>query len=279
MIKKLIFLFYKILQKPTLINFVLKVLPIFSKRNYFFISYILVSLTIRKLNHNVNPNSRILIIEKSIFTDDIIESIGTFEDFEIYGVPRAVVKCLAIPHLLKANRADDTYIHDTEKGKIGKKSYRDFLKKMWIHLYNKYNFKALMTGNWAYWAERELPFATKLTKTYFIVMHKEGIKPPGRSEFLKKHFFVTRGQYNGDYIFVYQNAEKNHQIEGMISKPKQIKVCGMPRLDAVHRWRKSKANITTQISNLKPTILVLPILENNFLLKFNPKIRPIKKNR
>ena len=28
---------------------------------------------------------------------------------------------------------------------------------------------------------------------------------------------------------------------------------------------KSKANITTQISNLKPTILVLPILENNFL--------------
>ena len=69
----------------------------------------------------MNPNSRILIIEKSIFTDDIIESIGKFGDFEIYGVPRAVVKCLAIPHLLKANRADDTYIHDTEKGKIGKK--------------------------------------------------------------------------------------------------------------------------------------------------------------
>ena len=93
----------------------------FFQKKLFFISYILVSLTIRKLNHNVNPNSRILIIEKSIFTDDIIESIGTFEDFEIYGVPRAVVKCLAIPHLLKLIGLM-THIYMTlKKGKLGKK--------------------------------------------------------------------------------------------------------------------------------------------------------------
>ena len=68
-----------------------------------------------------------------------------------------------------------------------------------------------MTGNWAYWAERELPFATKLTtKTYFIVMHKEGIKPPGRSEFLKKHFFLLLGGNTMVTIYLFIKMQKKN---------------------------------------------------------------------
>jgi hypothetical protein len=257
-------LLFSILIKPTKFNLALKLIPLFSKRQMVFFTFFLVFINIKKINKTKNKTS-VLIIEKHIFTDDIEQSLIKHSEVSVYSIPRAILKCIALAHLAKDNCADDTYIFDTQEGILGKKRYRFFFIKVWRLLYKMYAFKAIVTGNWAYWAEREIPYATKTTKTLFIVMHKEGIKPPGRSEFLKKHFFDTRGQFNGDVMMVYQESEKNHQIQGKISKADQIVVCGMPRMDALHAWRINSAVKKNKSFSEKPSILILPILEDNFL--------------
>ena len=257
-------LLFSIFIKPTKFNLALKLIPLFSKRNMVFFTFFLVFLNIKKMNKTKNKTS-VLIIEKHIFTDDIKSSLIKHSDISVYSIPRAILKCIALAHLAKDNCADDRYIFDTPEGILGKKRYRIFFIKVWELLYKIYAFKAIVTGNWAYWAEREIPYATKTTETLFIVMHKEGIKPPGRSEFLKKHFFDTRGQFSGDVMMVYQESEKNHQIEGKISKPDQIVVCGMPRMDKLHEWRIDSVMNKTKTFSENPSILVLPILEDNFL--------------
>ena len=257
-------LLYSILIKPTRFNLGLKLIPLFSKRNMVFFTFLLVFLNIKKISKTKNKTA-VLIIEKQIFIDDIRCSLIKHSNISVYSIPRAILKCIAVAHLTKDNCSDDRYIFDTTEGIIGKKKYRAFFTKIWKLLYKVYSFKAIVTGNWAYWAEREIPYATKTTGSLFIVMHKEGIKPPGRSEFLKKHFFDTRGQFNGDVMMVYQESEKNHQVEGKISKAEQIEVCGMPRMDILHEWRRNAVMQKINCFSENPSILILPILEDNFL--------------
>jgi hypothetical protein len=105
--------------------------------------------------------------------------------------------------------------------------------------------------------------------TPFIVLHKEGIKPPARSELLQRLFRVTRGQFMGRRMLVYQEAERQHQLDGDISKSEQIVVVGMPRMDQLHNWRRQAAAGLVPIRAEKPLVLFLAFLPNNFLPSYS----------
>jgi hypothetical protein len=134
-------------------------------------------------------------------------------------------------------------------------------------LFRRYD--AVITGNWCYWAERELATALEEIGTPFIVLHKEGIKPPERSKMLRDLFRKTRGRFTGRRVLVYHELERDHQIEGNIARADQIRIVGMPRLDRLHAWRKLAATGKVPARSPRPMALFLAFIPNNFLPSYS----------
>jgi hypothetical protein len=144
-------------------------------------------------------------------------------------------------------------------------------------------YDAVLTGNWCYWAEREMAAVLEDAGTPFIVLHKEGIKPPSLFEVMADRFrnpryqfsgerrlFETGGadqpcHFNGRRVFVYQRLERDHQIEGNIARAEQIVIVGMPRLDQHHKWRRRVAAGQIPPRASRPTVLLLAFLQDNHL--------------
>ena len=233
------------------------------------ISAWLLFRAIRPLNFKHASKYKVLAIEKAVFNEDVRVALGDVEDIQLFGVGRAVIKAMAVGILPRHVCADDTYISDDLDARLAKKRYRDFLACVWVHLQKYIQIDAVLTGNWAYWAERELGATLEAAGTPFIVLHKEGIKPPERSKLLQSLFRVTRGQFWGRRVLVYQDAERQHQIDGDISKPEQIVVVGMPRMDLLHRWRRAAAGGLIPSRSENPLVLFLAFLPNNFLPSYS----------
>ena len=258
-----------LLVSPDSIDFALKLLPLLSKRGAARLAAWLLFRAIRPLNFREAAKYKVLVIEKAVFNEDIRVALHHVDDIQLFGVGRAVIKAMALGVLPRNVCADDTYISDDAAARRAKQKYREFLSNVWRHLQRHVAFDAVLTGNWAYWAERELGAVLECEGTPFIVLHKEGIKPPARSELLQRLFRVTRGQFMGRRMLVYQEAERQHQIDGDISKPEQIVVVGMPRMDQLHNWRRQAAKGLVRSRAEKPLVLFLAFLPNNFLPSYS----------
>jgi hypothetical protein len=81
----------------------------------------------------------------------------------------------------------------------------------------------------------------KQAGTPLVVLHKENVKSPGRVEYWDA-IYRTRGQFEGSKILVYNATERDLQAKTGVAARGQIEVTGMPRLDRIHRWRRSHAN-------------------------------------
>jgi hypothetical protein len=258
-----------LLASPDSTDFALKLLPLLAKRNAPRLAAWLLLRAVRPLNDSPGTPYKILVIEKAIFNEDVEVALGGSEQIQLFGVGRAVIKAMALGILPRHVCADDTYIANDDAAQSAKETYRQFLSSVWRHLQRHTRFDAVLTGNWAYWAERELGTVLEECGTPFIVLHKEGIKPPARSELLRELFRVTRGQFMGRRILVYQEAERQHQIEGDISSPEQIVVVGMARMDRLHEWRRRAARGDVPGRAASPLVLFLSFLPNNFLPSYS----------
>lgn len=247
----------------------LKTLPLASKRGASRLAAWLLYRTIRPLNERSSAQIKVLVIEKAIFNEDVNVALGASKDIQLFGVRRSVLKAMALGILPRHVCADDTYISDDPEARHAKERYREFLSEVWRHLQRYIRFDMVLTGNWAYWAERELGAVLENVGTPFVVLHKEGIKPPARSELLRDLFRVTRGQFMGRRMLVYQEAERQHQIDGDISRPDQLVVVGMPRMDQLHEWRRKAAAGTVPTRAVTPLVLFLAFLPNNFLPSYS----------
>lgn len=246
----------------------LKTLPIFAKYGFARAAAFLLARSIRPLTPTPG-RYRVLAIEKAIFNEDVLAAFGTMPDVQIFGVGRAVLKAMAVGLLPRRLCADDTYLSDDPNDTAAKQRYRDLWRRVLEHLGPANRFDAVLTGNWAYWAERELGAALEERDIPFIVMHKEGIKPPARSALLRDLFRATRGQFMGRRMFVYNEDERHHQIDGGIARSDQIAVVGMARMDALHAWRRLAAEGQVAASAPRPLVLFLAFLPNNFLPSYS----------
>ena len=246
----------------------LKLLPVLAKRGLAWPAAHLVHRSIRPLTHKPG-RYKVLIIEKAIFNDDAMAALGGVDDIQVFGIGRAVLKAMAVALLPRHLCADDTYVADDPAARLGKARYRRFLGEMWRHLTRLGGYDAVITGNWAYWAERELGAVLEELGVPFIVLHKEGIKPPARSELLRHLFRKTRGQFMGRRMLVYHEDERHHQLQGDIARDDQIVIVGMPRMDLNHAWRRSAAAGEIAARAEKPLALFLAFLPNNFLPSYS----------
>jgi hypothetical protein len=246
----------------------LPLLPILAKLGLALPAAYLIHKTIRPLTGGPAPY-HVLVIEKAVFVEDVLEVLCDAKDIQAFGVRRAVLKSLALGILPRAICGDDAYITDDPAAARAKQHYRRLWKKIWRYMSMVSKYDAVLTGNWCYWAERELASELEAIGTPFVVLHKEGIKPPERSKMLRELFRKERGQFTGRRVLVYHESERDHQIEGYIARPDQITIVGMPRLDRNHKWRRLAAAGSVPLRAPRPTVLLLAFLPNNFLPSYS----------
>ena len=228
----------------------------------------LIHRTIRPLTE-IPAKYRVLVIEKDVFNEDVLEVLRDMPEVQAVGVRRAVLKSLALGVLPRSICGDDIYVSNEPDAERAKLKYRTLWRGIWRYLSRFAHYDAILTGNWCYWAEREFATVLEDADTPFIVLHKEGIKPPARSEMLRDLFKRTRGHFTGRRVLVYHESERDHQVEGNISRADQIVVVGMPRLDRNHKWRELAAAGRVSPRVPRPTVLLLAFLPNNFLPSYS----------
>ncbi len=246
----------------------LPLLPILAKLGLALPAAYLIHRTIRPLTTS-KATYRVLVIEKAVFVEDVLEALGDAKDIQAFGVRRAVLKSLALGILPRAICGDDVYVSDDPVATRAKQRYRELWKNIWRYMSKMSRYDAVLTGNWCYWAERELASELEAIGTPFVVLHKEGIKPPERSKMLRELFRKERGQFTGRRVLVYHQSERDHQIGGYIARPDQITIVGMPRLDRNHKWRRLAAAGGVPLRASQPTVLLLAFLPNNFLPSYS----------
>ncbi|OEJ63834.1 hypothetical protein [Magnetovibrio blakemorei] len=257
-----------LLQARSSFDFALPILPILARLGLAFPIAYLIHKTIQPMTSQ-SSKYKVLVIEKAVFNEDIMEVLGEMPEVQVFGLKRAVIKCVSLGILPKQICGDDCYITDDPVANRAKLDYRKLLFSIWSYLSLFRSYDAVLTGNWCYWAERELGAVLEHSNIPFIVLHKEGIKPPERSKILRNLFKTQRGQFTGRRVLVYQEDEKNHQVDGGIARDEQVICVGMPRMDRNHKWRRLAAAGKVPSRADRQTVLFLAFLPNNFLPSYS----------
>ncbi len=191
--------------------------------------------------HRHRENSvRVLILKKNVFIEDVKEVMSLLPDVEIWGVQRSFFKAIASV-FLPAEIDDNSYISEDVSIEKSKLAYREYLGKVWSAFNKGSRFSAVLSGNFGYYAERELAAAVNSLSVPFIVLHKENLKTPGRAAVWGKIYREKRGKYLGSQILVYNQVERELIVNSNVAELSQVHIVGMPRLDKIHEWRKCSA--------------------------------------
>lgn len=182
----------------------------------------------------------VLILPRPGLTEDALAVLADAPEFSVLSAPRAIMKALAVG-FLPATVDDNNYANLSAAEEAAKDAYRDFLRKVLARLLQICRIDLIMSGNFAYFAERELHGAAESLGVPFVILHKENLKSPGRRSYYEDHYRRRRGPFSGRRIIVYNAFERVIQIAAGIVPPDRINVCGMPRLDRAHAWRRGAA--------------------------------------
>ncbi len=134
---------------------------------------------------------------------------------------------------------DNNYVSSNPEVNKTKREYSDYLGAIFDRLGKWLRLDAVIVGNFAYYAERELGTALEKRGIPFIAMHKENLKTPGRLAFFHRVYKERRGPFCGRKIFVYNDIERQLQISAGVITEDRVVITGMPRMDRAHRFRVS----------------------------------------
>lgn len=215
-----------------------------AKLNLPRIAALLVVPCLHKMKADVGADARtIVVLPKDGFTQDVMSALSAAPALAVIGLPRMVLHRLSrgfLPYFMDNNN----YISCGAEFDSAKLKYRHFLKVLFRVLRRFVRIDAMMSGNFAYAAERELASAMSEMGIPFIVLHKENLKTPGALNFFERIYRERRGPFTGHKILVYNEIERDLQIRSGIVKPRAVEIVGMPRLDRVHAWRRANAGST-----------------------------------
>lgn len=183
---------------------------------------------------------QLLLLSKAMVTEDVLASFQDDPRYRIFSVDRNLVKALARA-FLPAHVDDNNYVGLSVKDMARIRAYRRFLVLFWKKLHARRWFDAVLSGNFTYFAERELAGALEEIGLPFIVIMKESIKTPGYETFWTRIYRERRGPFTGRCILVYGESERRVEINSGVVTMDRVTVTGMPRMDLVHRRRLAAA--------------------------------------
>ncbi len=186
---------------------------------------------------------RLLILAKQGLFEDAGSAFGDDPRFLLWHLDMVEIKAFKamVSAFLPPEIDDYNYLSDDPAINVAKAAYRAFAKQVMARLLAKFRFAAIITANFAYYAEREVGAALEELGLPFIVLHKENLKSPGRVDFFSDIYRQRRGPFGGRRILVYNEIEKGVQLAAGIVAAERLTVTGMPRLDRIHRWRRQAA--------------------------------------
>ena len=187
-------------------------------------------------SHSKNHTRSIWILSKDGCSQDVYSSFANHSIFNVYGVSRRYFKSLASKYL-PPDLDDNSYnLHSSPRLRDLKRQYYNALLSFFTSFNSKYLPSAIISGNFGYYAEREVASVCKELRIPFIVLHKECFKPQGRLDFFY-HVYKRRGPSLASLILVYNNSEKSLQIKSQVASSNNVYVVGMPRMDYLHKQR------------------------------------------
>lgn len=195
--------------------------------------------TVRPPTHREDAR-QVLLLPKAGFVDDALVALETVADVEVVALPRTVIMALARAYL-PPEVDDNNYYSASPAAQAAMARYRAFLVPFWRAFDPAVRIGAVLTANFGYYAERELGAALESINVPFIVIHKENTKGPGGRAFWERVYRERRGPFLGRLILVYNPVERDIMVSTGVVSAERIEVIGMPRLDAVHRWRERHA--------------------------------------
>ena len=214
----------------------------------------LLGLGVRDLAQGHGADApRLLTLPKGGFMEDVGAAFGG-GDFAVLGLARNHTKAL-YGGFLPIWVDDNSYKSAPPEMAARKARLRAFWIKAWPRVQAKANASAVLTGNFAYAAEQEFGAVVEASGIPFIAMHKEALKTPGLVNFFTTLYRDRRQAFQGRKILVYNTIEQGIQIDAGIIPPDRVEVCGMPRLDRIHRWRARAAQSPTPSD--RPMVLFL----------------------
>ncbi len=188
---------------------------------------------------------RVLLLPKAGLRDDAVSTFSPIGAVQVVALPRQVIKAIAHA-FLPSEVNDNNYSSASPAAHRAMLRYRAFLTRFWRALDPKHRIDAVVSGNFAYYAERELAAALEGIGVPFIALHKENSWTPGTQDFWGKIYRERRGPFLGRRILVYSPLERDLQLGAGIVDARRIEVVGMPRLDEVHRWRLANVGAIPQ---------------------------------
>ena len=200
-----------------------------------------------------NHRRRALIMTRVGFSQDIEQSFGGTDAFELIAWPSYTLKAFSAA-ILSPSLDHNNYLTKDAAAEASKAEYRQFLAELWKVFRRLKPTDVVLTGNFAYFTEREFAAALENVGTPFIALHKENVRPPKRvKEYWHNVYKNRRGEFSGRKILVYNNVERDLEISSGIAEANRIVVTGMPRLDKIHRWRHNHAGSVN--GEVRPLVL------------------------
>jgi hypothetical protein len=187
------------------------------------------------------PALNLMAFPKPALVEDLLSSLEGTPNAALLGASRDVMKGIARA-FLPDRLGDNFYVTDEPDLVAAKAAYRDFLRRLWPLARRRAGIDLVVSSNFTYWAERELHGVCEETGTPFVVLHKESLKSPGRVDFFGWVYRNRRGPFAGRRLLVYNEIERQLQIDCAVAPAERITITGMPRLDRMHAWRRQNAN-------------------------------------
>ena len=212
---------------------------------------------------------RALVMRRTGFLEDVEQSFLAADDFEGIGWYSGALKAFA-SEILSPSLDHNNYISSDPKIEATKMRYRRFLSDLWQHFVSIKPIDVVLTGNFAYFTERELAIVLEQAGTPFIALHKENVRPPRR---VREYWFTLykdrRGKFGGRRILVYNEIERELEISAGVIDVDRVSVTGMPRLDRLHRWRLE--HVRRGSNNEKPRVLFFAFARSDKLTAIQRK--------
>ena len=194
-------------------------------------------------NRQDQPSRRLraLILPRPGLTEDAQAALGAARNVDLLTAPSGIMKAVSVG-FLPSTIDDNNYTNLSTEEEAAKRTYREFLRRTLRHLLRLSRIDVIISGNFAYFAERELHGASEEVGIPFVILHKENLKSAARLSYYEDHYRRRRGPFSGRHIIVYNSFEREVQIAAGVTSPNKISVCGMPRLDRAHAWRRGEAH-------------------------------------
>jgi len=139
--------------------------------------------------------------------------------------------------------SDREYYSSNKKIKEIKKKHQEHLDEIIFFLKKLFNFKAVISFNYAYRVDTEFGTCCKKNGIKYIICQKESNYLEGEKNVLEKALKNKSDSLShcyGDLVTVYSKRYKNLLVKNNVLESKKTFLTGVPRIDKLHKFKPNK---------------------------------------